>query len=1012
MDNHLIIGLGGTGGKILRSFRKNVYLAFRETDPEGINMGYLYLDSSDAMMSLDDSTWKLMGENLQLGKSNQVFISGASLKQHLEEIDKFPGIRPWIGNVDHWSEILNSIQGVAAGGQKRRLGRFLFACSPKIFFDALDKQVKQLRERSGLTDITFHICAGLAGGTGSGTIIDVITQIRQKFTPSGQTNYKILLYVLLPDTNPPAGWDTGNYHANGYAALLELNALSVGTFDPCDILGDYEKIRNVNPFNGCYLITNQNENGMEINVEEDIPNIVADFLFQKLVAVRAISWESLSRLEDAENGDNTPETSPDSSTGERSKRFLSFGIKRLLFPEEEIREYLAYNYARQSCLQLKYNHWSDDLGYLDEPRQQDLYSFIRDEANLTNWLLTDEHLCYSKVVLPDDRKNDQRLKPIDEHWNNQLTRFLGFAKNSGNVNWLNELSKLCITEYEADYRKSGVIRYYNTKIQAKKDIAKEVRRTFEAYCYSEWRTGSRCLAELSTILRLLLDDLQLKLQRLLERQTEANDKVNNYAEQVKNNEVSWGRLSMLHKLFGGRERLLNLQKNCLQDLYINRTRQKAYEFARQLLLEIITELTDLKVSIEKSADVLSESLKRFDSLIHERLKDDAKPDERNQVVKFYEPELVRRLTNTLIRNEDEQRTQTSKMRSRLAERLGDNPSFGVFVERMTISAMVDLMEVASQESIQIAHNLLVANIDERVLGVSIIQKLRQKYDSNTEDLRRFVYGMVKYAGNYLRFNQLEISKKGAGIPNAQTMASAFTVIIPKDPDYADFVERLKRVFSESTTMPVEFIESEHRKNEITMINIKNLFPLRFAEQVEFLRKRYMLRVGQPDADKTKMVLHIEGDGTQHPRIFVLSAEEERNIQAKIRKEVLPYCLVAKAADLLVELEDSGTGEKNFALLRKKASGVDDSPIVLASSLEEAFNAVDNRKLQDTFENVVRDALRKDYEHISKRKELQEKILIEVSKLKEKRKYTVTTPEMIKLNSAADIAITELLRIRE
>lgn len=48
MANHLIIGLGGTGGSVLREFRKRVFQEFRSEEPDnGIHLEYLYVDSSD-----------------------------------------------------------------------------------------------------------------------------------------------------------------------------------------------------------------------------------------------------------------------------------------------------------------------------------------------------------------------------------------------------------------------------------------------------------------------------------------------------------------------------------------------------------------------------------------------------------------------------------------------------------------------------------------------------------------------------------------------------------------------------------------------------------------------------------------------------------------------------------------------------------------------------------------------------------------------------------------------------
>ena len=44
MANHLVIGLGGTGGSVLRALRKRIYEEFRSNDPKGsANIEYLSL---------------------------------------------------------------------------------------------------------------------------------------------------------------------------------------------------------------------------------------------------------------------------------------------------------------------------------------------------------------------------------------------------------------------------------------------------------------------------------------------------------------------------------------------------------------------------------------------------------------------------------------------------------------------------------------------------------------------------------------------------------------------------------------------------------------------------------------------------------------------------------------------------------------------------------------------------------------------------------------------------------
>jgi Tubulin like len=75
--------------------------------------------------------------------------------------------------------------------------------------------------------VTFHVCCGLAGGTGSGTVVDVVSQLRDLYPHEG---YRIIIYAFLPEEYPhPPNKAKENYHANGYAALTELNALAAGT---------------------------------------------------------------------------------------------------------------------------------------------------------------------------------------------------------------------------------------------------------------------------------------------------------------------------------------------------------------------------------------------------------------------------------------------------------------------------------------------------------------------------------------------------------------------------------------------------------------------------------------------------------------------------------------------------------------------------------------------------------------------------------------------------------------
>jgi hypothetical protein len=58
-------------------------------------------------------------------------------------------------------------------------------------------------QSNGIPDVTFHVVTGLAGGTGSGSIIDVVAQLRDVYPDSKR--YPILTYALLPVDRPILG---------------------------------------------------------------------------------------------------------------------------------------------------------------------------------------------------------------------------------------------------------------------------------------------------------------------------------------------------------------------------------------------------------------------------------------------------------------------------------------------------------------------------------------------------------------------------------------------------------------------------------------------------------------------------------------------------------------------------------------------------------------------------------------------------------------------------------------
>ena len=229
MANHLIIGLGGTGGKVIREFRKRIYEEFRDVEPgHGVQIEYVYVDSSPDDLN-NRSDWKVLGKSVHLGESQKVNINGINMAM-LDNINMYPGLKGFLSPEDlqMMKNKMGPLISAGIGGQRRRLGRTLLANNlsdrnNSLNFESVVKGAVNRLTSNGArdVDVTFHICAGLAGGTGSGSVIDAISQIRTWYPYQEDTKaYKIRLMLYMPEMvlASPRN-DAGFYQANGYAAL-------------------------------------------------------------------------------------------------------------------------------------------------------------------------------------------------------------------------------------------------------------------------------------------------------------------------------------------------------------------------------------------------------------------------------------------------------------------------------------------------------------------------------------------------------------------------------------------------------------------------------------------------------------------------------------------------------------------------------------------------------------------------------------------------------------------------
>ena len=196
----ILIGLGGTGGKILKAFRQRLWTEYNETQRKKIPIGFIYVDSDKTMLDPTDISYETIHGSCCFDNADYVDIKTHSdIDAIFASPKNSPKLQGVIGNV---SETQTAVSPVgAAADQKRRAGRILFAANIDSFLHKLDSTVKDVKQKEVEGQINTYIFTGLAGGTGSGAIIDTIVQTRKWFFEHNinEKQFNLVVFCQIPE---------------------------------------------------------------------------------------------------------------------------------------------------------------------------------------------------------------------------------------------------------------------------------------------------------------------------------------------------------------------------------------------------------------------------------------------------------------------------------------------------------------------------------------------------------------------------------------------------------------------------------------------------------------------------------------------------------------------------------------------------------------------------------------------------------------------------------------------
>lgn len=929
MANHLLIGLGGTGGKVLRELRKRIYEEYRSNEPgDGVFLGYLYVDSSPADLN-DRNGWKVLGKSVHLGDAQKVNINGISTTT-LETLSMSPGLHCFINDRD--KQLIDQYMGplitAGIGGQRRRLGRMLMANNladknnKENFVQKLQAAVGQLQHTSGDNNVTFHICAGLAGGTGSGSIVDVLAQIRKIYPYQESTHsFKIRLFVYMPEINMVhPNFDNGFYQANGYAALSELNAISVGKYAPYDVTGEKDVytqqvqrlMQNQESFEACYIYTNVNEDGKILDLGSKLPRSVADFLFQTVVVGSNKSGQ-MARLIGCEN-DGAGAEHDLSGMPTRSRRFLSFGIARVEYPETEIDEYVTYNYAVQATRQLAYNLWQEGLGYGEcsmEEVGSGYLDQIKDVKNRGKLKLSNADLTLEKSI--DDSETTKNWKPFSITWETRAQGDAGLVQAQyEKKQWLAQFTKLINNYYENSFRKHGVKKFFEIQTKELKAYARHIRRHIEKLLFDEWASGGKegkSILQIEKYTLLLRQDCEDRIKAFKGQISKLESQAEEHAAAIKEANIEWEQINWLKDLLtNASDKAFAKFKTAKCNYYLVQTKIESYNYAILLLQQIGIELNSMLIGIQAMKQELIDILDKVMTQAASKCQTDTKAGGED-ILKKYNPEVVHALTKQYVSDYDLQHTNASEIRQRMIAMLGEEGerSFANLNACIDFNTASDLiLDICSKNAHAAMEDTATKDPLMKMIGVNILDKLRIDLNSD-EKIEAFVDQLIRMARSYIQLNPGETAKVIGD--NAGAMMSMVQVALPqpKTKPEQNFINQLVKVFQNKVAgFKDDDLSVNPKSNQMVVVCANAGFPLRFLLNMTTLKEKYNKLLAAPQKELNRMVLHTESFEKPLPDLFEL---DEQELLLPAKKAVM----MALALKLIQPQQNPLTGEKFLAV---------------------------------------------------------------------------------------------------
>ena len=878
MKNHIFIGLGGQGGNTIAALRK--VIESRDNDVKTLTKGkgqqwdYLYIDSSRDVSNVR-KTWNHFGKDLSLQPDSFLDLKEDDTSISADALSLKPDVAPWIGEIAILKAFLAGTQGIVGANQRRRLGRLLFARNAERIRTACQQKITPMLSAS--YSCAIHIFASLAGGTGSGCLIDLITTLRTTYPNASTANgFPIFLYLYTTEQKFPAS-QVGYFHENQAAVLRDLNALACDKYNP-HLLGTAiggVRFSSQQPITQIVLSSQLSSQRQMLSLEQQ-HQIVAEATFERIFCY---STGNLSAVEQQGiTGEDKIPSYPGEPTQKplRTFRFGSLGMRRWEVPIDEIKELLAADLANTCLNHLLYQNWSDRTGPIGEKLQSGIPGYSSLISAIQN-------------AIDIEKVGTSHLKFLVDSLTDDVQRYHDGMRREKFANTdLEDYERGIRERYQNHISGQGVESVFQTLQSSRPERLSRIEEAIHSNLRSAWYRSNDPLG--LAYFHDALVDLQQRIRQSIGNPNSSSKDDQLVRDRMQLRVREWRKLTPLSRPFrqdslatAHRDNILNLLQ---QDL----RRRVAIEDTE--LLDSVTKLIgNLAADYRRSSDTLVEKAlgyaKRRDQFLQD-LRDLKAMEQGGNTCKLtnraelslkdIEEHLnAQRLERNLLQN-----TCSVLVEKSLYETLGNDrlTKIGRLSEAQN-QQFEDIAETIIFEHVKQIHDVVCErNHSNPVLTGHVLDILQKRHSDDperfTSDLKTFIdsssSSVLLLTGSEI---QPSVIRQDGGMPPMPRQA--LVIGLPSGHPFSRILQGMISPLMNAGSITVRSVYFHDDPTQIRMLTLTYWMAARFAHVVHELESMYIESLERDQAGDKRYFTNLDDSGENgiRPPLLLPSSEDAR-----------------------------------------------------------------------------------------------------------------------------------------